>query len=47
MNALAYALDFVLGEWGRGAEGGKGVGAIGGVDAVEHQRMKVNVEHEG
>ncbi len=35
MNALAYALDLVLGERGRGVEDGNGVGAIGGVDAVE------------
>ncbi len=27
VDALAYALDFVLGEWGRGVEDGDGVGA--------------------
>jgi len=47
VDALAHALDFVLGKRGRGVKDGDGVVAIGSVDAVEHKSMKVNVEGEG
>jgi hypothetical protein len=44
VNALAYALDFVLGKRRGGMKDGDGVRAIGGVNAVEDQGMKVNIE---
>ncbi|MFT5198415.1 MAG: hypothetical protein ACI87O_001072 [Planctomycetota bacterium] len=41
MDVLAYALDFVWGKRGRAATGGKSVGSVSRVDAVEYQGKKM------